>query len=106
MLHGERECKDVVTVTENSRMLLNKCGEIEEPLVIESAGDELNLTIQINSQFIPKRGLMAYFTAMGCPTPKVPNKAYLVSGSNSSRADFSCCVDHVIYSFCFYQADI
>ena len=95
VLHGERECKDVVIVTENSRLLLNKCGEIEEPLVIESSGDELNVTLQLKSQFIPKRGLLAYFTAMGCPTPKIPNKAHLVSGSNSTRAQFSCSADHV-----------
>ena len=62
VLHGEHECKDVVTVTEHSRLLLNKCGQVEEPLVIESSTDELNLTLSVKSQFIPKRGLMAYFT--------------------------------------------
>lgn len=62
VLHGEQECKDVVTVTEHSRLLLNKCGQVEEPLVIESSSDEINITLSVKSQFIPKRGLMAYFT--------------------------------------------
>lgn len=62
VLHGEQECKDVVTVTEHSRLLLNKCGQVEEPLVIESSSDEMNITLSVKSQFIPKRGLMAYFT--------------------------------------------
>lgn len=95
VLHGERECKDVLTVTQDKRLLLNKCGEVEEPLVVESSGDELNLTLSVKSAFIPKRGLLAFFTAIGCPTPRVPKQAYLVSGSNSSRAEFICCVDHV-----------
>ena len=117
MLHGEHECKDVLTVTEHSRLLLNKCGQVEEPLVIESSTDEINITLSVKSHFIPKRGLLAYFTgslihfnfrlidviifcsyglAMGCPTPRVPKQGYLVSGSNSSRAEFICSVDHVI----------
>lgn len=62
VLHGERECKDVLTVKEGSRLLLNKCGEVEEPLVVESSGDELNLTLSVKSSFIPKRGLLAFFT--------------------------------------------
>lgn len=62
VLHDEKECKDVVTVTEHSRLLLNKCGQVEEPLVIESFSDEINITLSVKSQFIPKRGLMAYFT--------------------------------------------
>lgn len=36
---------------------------------------------------------------MGCPTPRVPKHGYLVSGSNSSRAEFICSVDHVIELF-------
>ncbi|XP_046646949.1 uncharacterized protein LOC124336997 isoform X2 [Daphnia pulicaria] len=95
VLHGEHECKDVLTVTEHSRLLLNKCGQVEEPLVIESSSDEINITLSVKSHFIPKRGLMAYFTAMGCPTPRVPKQGYLVTGSNSSRAEFICSVDHV-----------
>nr|CAH0110972.1 unnamed protein product [Daphnia galeata] len=95
VLHGEHECKDVLTVTEHSRLLLNKCGQVEEPLVIESSTDEINITLSVKSHFIPKRGLLAYFTAMGCPTPRVPKQGYLVSGSNSSRAEFICSVDHV-----------
>ena len=62
VLHGERECKDVLTVTQDKRLLLNKCGEVEEPLVVESSGDELNLTLSVKSTFIPKRGLLAFFT--------------------------------------------
>lgn len=62
MLHGEHECKDVLTVMEHSRVLLNKCGQLEEPLVIESFTDEINITLSVKSQFMSKRGLMAYFT--------------------------------------------
>ena len=45
-------------------MLLNKCGDVEEPLVIESSGDELNLTLSVRSQekIVSKRGLFAFFT--------------------------------------------
>ncbi|KAI9557883.1 hypothetical protein GHT06_014635 [Daphnia sinensis] len=95
VVQGEHECQDVLTVMEHSRLLLNKCGDVEEPLVIETSADEVNITLSVKSKFQSKRGLMAYFTAMGCPTPRIPKQGYLVSGSNSSRAEFLCSVDHV-----------
>ena len=59
--------KDVVTVRENARQLLNKCGDVEEPLVIESSGDELNLTLSVRSaeKAVSKRGIFAFFTGNG-----------------------------------------
>ncbi|KZS11422.1 Uncharacterized protein APZ42_024208 [Daphnia magna] len=95
VVQGEHECQDVLTVMEHSRLLLNKCGDVEEPLVIEASADEINITLSVKSKFQSKRGLMAYFTAMGCPTPRIPKHGYLVGGSNSSRAEFLCSVDHV-----------
>ena len=62
VLHGEAACKDVLTVTEGNRLLLNKCGEIEEPLTIESSENQLNLTFSVKSEFYAKRGLLAHFT--------------------------------------------
>jgi hypothetical protein len=40
---------------------------------------------------------------MGCPTPRVPKQGYLVTGSNSSRAEFICSVDHVIIQFTVFK---
>jgi len=94
VLHGEPACKDFLTVTEGSRLLMNKCGEIQEPLLIESSDNELNLTLSVKSEFYAKRGVFAHFTAVGCPTPKYPKQGYLVHG-NASHAEFMCCVDHV-----------
>jgi len=94
VLHGEAACKDYLSVTEGSRLLMNKCGEIEEPIVIESSDNELNITLSVKSEFYAKRGLLAHFTAVGCPLPKHPKQGYLVHG-NSSHAEFMCCVDHV-----------
>jgi len=94
VLHGEAACKDYLSVTEGSRLLMNKCGEIEEPIVIESSDNELNVTLSVKSEFYSKRGLLAHFTAVGCPIPKHPKQGYLVHG-NTSHAEFMCCVDHV-----------
>merc|ERR1712071_172121 len=60
--------------------LMNKCGEIQEPLLIESSDNELNLTLSVKSEFYAKRGVFAHFTAVGCPTPKYPKQGYLVHG--------------------------
>jgi len=62
VLHGEAACKDYLSVTEGSRLLMNKCGEIEEPIVIESSDNELNITLSVKSEFYAKRGLLAHFT--------------------------------------------
>lgn len=62
VVQGEHECQDVLTVMEHSRLLLNKCGDVEEPLVIEASADEINITLSVKSKFQSKRGLMAYFT--------------------------------------------
>jgi len=94
VLHGEAACKDFLSVTEGSRLLMNKCGEIEEPIVIESSDNELNVTLSVKSEFYGKRGLLAHFTAVGCPIPKHPKQSYLVHG-NTSHAEFMCCDDHV-----------
>ena len=64
VLHGEAACKDFLSVTEGSRLLMNKCGEIEEPIVIESSDNELNVTLSVKSEFYGKRGLLAHFTGM------------------------------------------
>lgn len=59
-------------------MLLNKCGDVEEPLVIESSGDELNLTLFVRSQekAVSKRGLFAFFT--GNVRPSIDRSSILM----------------------------
>ena len=62
VLPGETACKDVLTVTENSRLLLNKCGDIEDPITVDSFENELNISLSVTSTFQAKRGLLAFLS--------------------------------------------
>ena len=62
VLPGETACKDVLTVTENSRLLLNKCGDVEEPITVDSFENELNISLSVTSTFQAKRGLLAFLS--------------------------------------------
>ena len=55
----ESECTDILKVTEDDRELLSMCGEKEDPLVLESTGTALDVTVSIRSKKVfPKRGVL------------------------------------------------
>jgi hypothetical protein len=71
VLPGESACKDVLTVTENSRLLLYKCGDIEEPITVDSFENELNISLSVKSTFQAKRGLLAYLSGTFSFSPEI-----------------------------------
>ncbi|XP_063884131.1 uncharacterized protein LOC135113074 [Scylla paramamosain] len=89
----ETRCKDSVEVSEGSKVMLERCGDTNRPLTITSVGPSLNVTLSASSHVFPKRGYVAYYKALGCPTPDIPQDGYLAF-RNGTHAEFWCCVRH------------
>lgn len=90
----EDRCRDTVQVNEGSKVLLARCGDSNKPLQVISEGPSLNVTLTASDHLFPKRGYVAHYQALGCPTPEVPKDGYLAF-RNSTHAEFWCCVRHV-----------
>ncbi|XP_066985289.1 uncharacterized protein [Macrobrachium rosenbergii] len=90
----EESCKDSLTVFEGSKQLLNRCGEINQPLTIVSEGSSLNITLNASTKLFPKRGYLAHFQALGCESPEMPQDGYRAF-RNATYAEYWCCIHHV-----------
>ncbi|XP_050706412.1 uncharacterized protein LOC126991778 [Eriocheir sinensis] len=90
----EDRCRDSVEVSEGSKVILARCGDTNKPLTVVSEGPSLNVTLTASDHVFPKRGYVAHYKALGCPTPEVPEDGYLAF-RNATHAEFWCCVRHV-----------
>ncbi|KAK7074502.1 hypothetical protein SK128_018083, partial [Halocaridina rubra] len=88
------ECRDSLLVTEGSKQLLTRCGEINQPISITSEGSSLNITLNAYDDLSPKRGYIAHFQALGCESPDMPQDGYRAY-RNATHAEYWCCVHHV-----------
>ncbi|XP_027227548.1 uncharacterized protein [Penaeus vannamei] len=91
---NEDECRDSISVTEGRKELLKMCGEIKQPITVTSEGPVLSLNFNAVTDVFPKRGYAAYYEALGCESPPIPEDGYR-SFRNATHAEYWCCVHHV-----------
>ncbi|XP_031342848.1 seizure 6-like protein isoform X2 [Photinus pyralis] len=89
------KCSDIVEVSDRGQILYSTCEQHEPPLEITSLDDTLDVTLipSPKENLLPRRGIMFYYTAVGCSTPIAPKDGYLVY-RNDTVAEYSCCVGY------------
>lgn len=90
---NKESCSDAVEVSDRDQILYSTCEQQEPPIEVISLGDSLDITLVPSriENVVPSRGVLFYYTAVGCPTPSAPKDGYLVY-RNDTAAVFRCCV--------------
>ncbi|KAF5281537.1 hypothetical protein FQA39_LY05072 [Lamprigera yunnana] len=90
------QCADVLDISDKGQSLHSTCTQQEPPIEIISLDESLNITLipSRTESLLPTRGVLLYYTAVGCLTPNPPHNGYLVY-RNNNIAEYSCCVGYV-----------
>ncbi|KAK9888599.1 hypothetical protein WA026_000834 [Henosepilachna vigintioctopunctata] len=86
--------KDHLEIIDSDIVVYSTCQQREPPEEIISISDSLEVVLTSSQRLTPLRGILLYYTALGCPTPIPPADSYLVF-INDTFAVFSCCVGYV-----------
>ncbi|KAF2881661.1 hypothetical protein ILUMI_24518 [Ignelater luminosus] len=92
---NREDCSDLLEVSDSGQTLYSTCEQQEPPIQVTSLGDTLDITLHPSptESLLPRRGVLFYYTAVGCPTPSAPKDGYLVY-RNDTAAEYSCCIGY------------
>ncbi|KAF5303079.1 hypothetical protein FQR65_LT08410 [Abscondita terminalis] len=90
-----KRCSDLLEISDRGQILYSTCIQQEPPVEIVSLDDSLDIVLMPSKteSVLPTRGVLLYYTAVGCPTPNPPRDGYLVY-RNDTIAEYSCCVGY------------
>lgn len=88
------DCFDTLLVKNNDQTIYSACITENPPATITSTGKSLEVVLMASKPITPQRGVLFYYTAVGCAAPAAPADGYLVF-RNDTVAGFSCCVGFV-----------
>ena len=98
---GQGSCQDSVVVAHNDEVLVDVCGELDQPKVVVAEGREVEVKMKTESnkqqQLYPRRGVLIKYTPVGCATPAAPADGFMLD-RNGSHAQLSCNSGHVFTS--------
>lgn len=88
-------CTDLLEVHDRGSVVYSSCSSEEPSTEISSMSNSLEVVLVTSPEvLVPRRGVLLYYTAVGCPTPRPPADGYLVF-RNDTVAEFMCCVGFV-----------
>lgn len=89
-----RDCLDFLLVKNNGQIIYSACASEDPPATVASTRESLEVVLVSSKPITPQRGVLFYYTAVGCAAPLPPADGYLIY-RNDSVAGFSCCVGFV-----------
>ncbi|KAJ8971863.1 hypothetical protein NQ317_008539 [Molorchus minor] len=86
----EKECTDILKIIDTGQVIYSTCRQEDPPTEVISGTETVDVILTSTAVINPRRGVLLYYTAVGCPTPVTPQNGYLVHRTDEI-AEFSCC---------------
>ncbi|XP_048520500.1 uncharacterized protein LOC109537501 isoform X1 [Dendroctonus ponderosae] len=90
----QEDCKDTLEIKDSGQTIFSTCSQNDPPSEVISATESVEVVLTSRQLINPRRGVLIYYSSVGCLPVPAPKQAFLVF-QNQSVASYSCCKGYV-----------
>ncbi|ENN77455.1 hypothetical protein YQE_06279, partial [Dendroctonus ponderosae] len=90
----QEDCKDTLEIKDSGQTIFSTCSQNDPPSEVISATESVEVVLTSRQLINPRRGVLIYYSSVGCLPVSAPKQAFLVF-QNQSVASYSCCKGYV-----------